>query len=109
MASPPSSPEPDAAPALATTVETSTTTLPSSPSSPASDDEQPHLAPPSPAGHELRPVDTTTSSFSVGSQRELKPKREKDWRETFSPPADEELVESASPPLLLLACSNSPS
>lgn len=57
------------------------------------------LAPP---GHELRKVDTSASEISVNSLRELKPKREKDWREAFSPAEDEELVESRScPPLLL--------
>lgn len=51
------------------------------------------LAPP---GYELRPVSSSTTAISVGSVRELKPKREKDWREAFSPPPDENLIESAS-------------
>jgi len=49
-----------------------------------------------PAELELRPVSSSLTTISVGSIRELKPKRERDWREAFSPPADEDLIESAS-------------
>lgn len=52
------------------------------------------LAPP--AGHELKPTNTSSSVNSINSTRELKPKREKDWRETFSPAESEELIESES-------------
>lgn len=60
---------------------------------PVADDSSSLLAPPS---HELRLVSTSTTAISVASVRELKPKRERDWREAFSPSVDEELVESAS-------------
>lgn len=76
-----------------TTTEETTTTAAAPPAAAAAPPSS-SLAPP---GHELRKVDTSASEVSVSSVRELKPKREKDWRDAFSPAEDEELVESRSP------------